>query len=64
MKILSKVLCLLLALSMLLSMTACGEPSDGTQASTTGVTNNVERETYIVTVKSEGGMTLADIGVY
>ena len=64
MKILSKVLCLLLALSMILSMAACGEPSDGTQASTTGVADNVERQTYIVTVKSEGGMALADIGVY
>ena len=65
MKILSKVLCLLLALSMVLSMAACGSDPTGTQPSTTtGSTAEGERETYFVTVKTEGGMPLPDIGVY
>ena len=65
MKILSKVLCLLLALSMVLSMAACGGDPTGTQPSTTvGTTDDGTRETYIVTVKTEGGMALTDLGVY
>ena len=65
MKKLSKVLCLLLALSMVLSMAACGENTNGTNPSTTtGVTGSTEKGTYIVTVKTEGGMPLEGIGVY
>ncbi len=66
MKKLSKVLCLLLALSMMLSMAACGENTDATNPTntTTGVSGSGDKGTYIVTVKTEGGMPLADIGVY
>ena len=69
MKKLSKVLCLLLALAMVLSMAACGENNDGTNASADngtkpGDVGETERGTYIVTVKTEGGMALKDIGVY
>ena len=65
MKILSKVLCLLLALSMVVSMAACGGDTNGTQPGTpTGSTGSGEHETYFVTVKTEGGMPMADIGVY
>ncbi len=65
MKKLSKVLSLLLVLSMLLSMAACGKDTstEPVGTTTTGV-NNTERGTYIVTVKTEGGMPLQDIGVY
>ena len=65
MKKLSKVLSLLLVVSMVLSMAACGEKPDSTTVSTptTGVDNG-EQSTYIVTVKTEGGMPLSDIGVY
>ncbi len=65
MKKLSKVLSVLLVLSMLLSMAACGEDSNGeTVGTTTPGEDNTERGTYIVTVKTEGGMPLQDIGVY
>lgn len=65
MKKLSKVLCLLLALSMVLSMAACGERVDGTNPSSTqGGTQTTEKGTYIVTVKTEGGMALQGIDVY
>lgn len=65
MKKLTKVLCLLLALSMVLSMAACGKENGGTNASTTTTApENTERGTYIVTVKTEGGMALQGIDVY
>ena len=65
MKKLSKVLCLLLALSMVLSMAACGDKVDSTDPSSTpGATQTTERGTYIVTVKTEGGMPLQGIDVY
>ena len=65
MKKLTKVLCLLLALSMVLSMAACGKENGGTNASTTTTgPSNAERGTYIVTVKTEGGMALQGIDVY
>lgn len=67
MKNLSKVLSLLLALSMIFSMAACGEENTGTTPGTTTTpsgSQNTERGTYIVTVKTEGGMALKDIGVY
>lgn len=65
MKKLTKVLCLMLALSMLLSMAACGKNPDGTTPSTsTNPTGNTEKGTYIVTVKTEGGMALRDLDVY
>lgn len=65
MKKLSKVLCLLLALSMVLSMAACGDKAGGTNPSSTqGATENTQRGTYIVTVKTVGGMPLEGIDVY
>ena len=65
MKKLSKVLCLVLAVSMLLSLAACGKEPAGTTPSTTpGATQNTERGTYFVTVKTEGGMALQNIDVY
>ena len=65
MKKMTKVLSLLLALAMVLSMAACGGQTDGTNPSATvGGTESGDKSTYIVTVKTEGGMALSDIGVY
>lgn len=65
MKKLSKVLCLLLALSMVLSMAACGgKVEDTNPSSTAGGNQTTERGTYIVTVKTAGGMAMQGIDVY
>ena len=66
MKKLLKVLSLLLVLSMIFSMVACSEENPATNPTNTTQAGgqNAERGTYIVTVKTEGGMALKDIGVY
>ncbi len=58
---LKRLVCFLLALIMILSMTACKNDS-ATEETTPPVTG--EPVTYSVTVKSAGGMALDGIGVY
>ena len=65
MKKLTRVLSVLLVLAMVFSMVACGKQGTETTAGpTTTVGSNTEKGTYIVTVKTEGGMPLANIDVY
>lgn len=54
-----RILCLLLAMLMVLSMAACGE--EGAEDTTAPAGETV---TYTVNVKTASGMVLADIGVY
>ena len=65
MKKLTKVLSLFLVLTMVFTMVACGKPdASTTPSSTVGGTEPTEKGTYIVTVKTEGGMPLSGIDVY
>ncbi len=65
MKKLTSVLSVILVMAMVFSMAACGKPDAGnTTGSTPAATSPTEKGTYIVTVKTEGGMPLSGVDVY
>ena len=63
MKNLKRVLSLLLAVFMLLSMAACRKPNTTDPTGGTG-NNDAAKGSYTVTVQSAGGLPLADVDVY